>query len=244
MVPITRSSLIKPLDDRAVLVPNERVYYAERQHWASVAQPVYETFIVLLFVVWVVGLAGNASSRGSGFNQTVGVLLLLSVIYAVIQEINGSNSVSRFAVDPFAPPHSRRSNRLGRYVLVALFVLVAAKLGIRAAAIIAVVLVIGRLVVILAQWAFYERRYITNRRLIEAGGFFGSRINSMPLSRVTDISFSRTVTAEVFGYAKMRIETAGQEQALGVVRYIADPDHFYEVLVNFSAPQSPAANGA
>jgi uncharacterized membrane protein YdbT with pleckstrin-like domain len=102
--------------------------------------------------------------------------------------------------------------------------------------------VITRLVVVLARWSFYERRYITNRRVIESGGFLGSRISSMPLSRVTDISYSRTIPGELFGYATMRVETAGQDQALGIVRFISEPDHFYEVLINFSAPQTPNGN--
>jgi membrane protein YdbS with pleckstrin-like domain len=242
IVPITRSSLIKPLTDKAVLVPNESIYYAERQHWASIAQPVYETFVFLLVVIWIVGLMGNGNPSG-GFSRGIGIILLLVAIQAALMAVNGRNPISRFAVDPFAHPN-KGPNRVVRAALAALFVLILVQLGVQGGGIVAVIFVIGRLIVILAQWAFYERRYITNRRLIESGGFLGSRINSMPLSRVTDISFSRSVPAEIFGYARMRIETAGQEQALGVVRFIAEPDHFYEVLVNFSAPQSPAANGA
>jgi Bacterial PH domain len=231
--------LLRPLEDGNILVPNERVYYAARQHWASVAQPVYETLVFLLFVVWLVGLI-NDRNGSSGWIPLLGVFLLFAAFHATVQAASGRNPISRFGVDPFAPPHQQPS-RVTRLVVVVLVGLVAWQIGIRAAGILAVIVVVVRLAMILAQWAFYERRYITNRRLIEAGGFLGSRINSMPLSRVTDISFSRTVTAELLGYAKMRIETAGQQQALGVVRFITDPEHFYEVLVNFSAPQSPAA---
>jgi hypothetical protein len=229
--------LPKPLDERAILVPNEQVYYAERQHWASVVRPVYETFIFLLFVVWSVDFFGSTSYR----NNWVGVLLLLATIHAIVYIATGAGPTSRLAVDPFSNP----DEGAGRYTMIAMGAVVVIgvfMLGFRLAGMIAVIVVITRLVVVLARWSFYERRYITNRRVIESGGFLGSRISSMPLSRVTDISYSRTIPGELFGYATMRVETAGQDQALGIVRFISEPDHFYEVLINFSAPQTPNGN--
>lgn len=231
--------LLRPLEDGNILVPNERVYYAARQHWVSVAQPVYETFVFLLLVVFLVGLVNNRGNM-NGWIKLLGGLLAFAAVHAVLQAASGHNPVSSFGVDPFAPPHQQPS-KFTRVAVVAVVALIGLRIGIQAAGIVAVIVVVTRLAMILAQWAFYERRYITNRRLIEAGGFLGTRINSMPLSRVTDISFSRTPTALFFGYAKMRIETAGQQQALGVVRFITDPEHFYEVLVNFSAPHSSTA---
>jgi uncharacterized membrane protein YdbT with pleckstrin-like domain len=236
----SRSSLIRPLDEQAVLVPDEQVYYAERQHWASIVQPVYETFIFLLFTVWVVDLF-NSTDMGTGW---ISAILLGAVIHAVILAVTGGRTPrSRLAADPFSNPAGKGVSRAGILAIGLLMVLVVRATGFQGAGIAAVVVVVTRLIVILARWSFYERRYITNRRVIESGGFLGSRISSMPLSRVTDINYSRTVPGEVFGYATMRVETAGQDQALGVVRYISEPDHFYEVLINFSAPQASSSEG-
>ena len=49
-VPVSgsRSSLIKPLDKEAILVPNERIYYGARQHWASIVQPLYERRVTII----------------------------------------------------------------------------------------------------------------------------------------------------------------------------------------------------
>jgi uncharacterized membrane protein YdbT with pleckstrin-like domain len=232
----SRSSLLKPLDERAILVRNEQVYYAERQHWASVVRPIYETFIFLLFVVWAVDRFGSTGYD----NNWIGIVLLAATVHAVVFIATGGSPTARLAVDPFANPQ----HRLGRFSLIAIGLAVIVGLaaaGFRLIGIVMVFVVIARLVINLARWSFYERRYITNRRVIESGGFLGSRISSMPLSRVTDISYSRTIPGELFGYATMRVETAGQDQALGIVRFIAEPDHFYEVLINFSAPQ--AADG-
>jgi membrane protein YdbS with pleckstrin-like domain len=230
----SRSSLLRPLDERAILVQNEQVYYAERQHWASVVRPVYETFVFLLSVVWAVDVFGSPGRQ----NSWVGLVLLAAAVHALIFIASGASPMARLAVDPFA---NTDEHSLGKVKLIGAAALVALAIylfGFRPVGIVAVVIVISRLVIILARWSFYERRYITNRRVIESGGFLGSRISSMPLSRVTDISYSRTIPGELFGYATMRVETAGQDQALGIVRYIAEPDHFYEVLINFSAPRT------
>ena len=236
----SRSSLVKPLDEQAVLVPNEQVYYAERQHWASIVQPVYETFIFLLLIVWIVNLFTGATA-GTGL---IGVILLGAAIHATTLAVTGGRTPrSRLAADPFSNPNGKGVSRAGMLIIGLFMALVLLTFDVQGGGIAAVIVVVTRLIVILARWSFYERRYITNRRVIESGGFLGSRISSMPLSRVTDINYSRTIPGEVFGYATMRVETAGQDQALGVVRYIAEPDHFYEVLINFSAPQAPATDG-
>ncbi|MCP4221713.1 MAG: PH domain-containing protein [Actinomycetia bacterium] len=241
IAPVTssRSSLIKPLDEQAVLVPNEQVYYAERQHWASIVQPVYETFIFLLFIIWIVDTITTSGLS----NSWIGLILLGATIHAITLVITGGRApTSRLAADPFSNPNGGGVRRGGVLGIGLPMVLVLIFFGPQVAGVAAVFIVITRLIIILARWSFYERRYITNRRVIESGGFLGSRISSMPLSRVTDISYSRTVPGEVFGYATMRVETAGQDQALGVVRFIAEPDHFYEVLINFSAPQAPVTD--
>lgn len=232
------SSLLRPLRDRDVLVAHEQVYYAERQHWASVMQPVYETFIFLLFVIW---MADFQDGDASPANSWITVILLVAAIHFIILTLSGGRPpASRLATDPFQNGPTPRPNRFLPWLIGGGLLLSLGVFGFLPTALVAVFGVIGRLSTILSRWAFYERRFITNRRLIESSGFLGSKISSMPLSRVTDIVYSRTVPGEIFGYARMRVETAGQEQALGLVRFIAEPDHFYEVLVNFSAPRERA----
>jgi hypothetical protein len=235
----SRSSLIKPLDQQAVLVANERIHYAERQHWASLTQPLYETFIFLLLIIWIVGLFAPSKPD----NTVVLVILLAAVAHAGLLMLTGGwTPISHLATDPFANPAGRDTNRSVLLTAGGIIALAAVFDGVRGAGMVAVVLVISRLIVLLARWSFYERRFITNRRVIESGGFLGSRISSMPLSRVTDISYQRSVAGEILGYATMRVETAGQDQALGLVRYINKPDLFYEVLVKFSAPETPTSD--
>ena len=234
---VARASLLKPLDERAVLVPDEDVYYAERQHWASMVQPTWEAFVFFVFVAWAIG-----AFRGDGLgNRFLFAILVLAAAQTLATAFSGGRApVSSLAVDPFSNPGGSNVSR-GGLVLIGFGLGLAFLLdGFRLAGIYAVFVVLARWIILLARYWFYERRYITNRRVIESGGFLGSRISSMPLSRVTDINYSRTVLGELLGYATMRVETAGQDQALGNVRFISRPSHFYEVLIHFSAPQSPA----
>jgi Bacterial PH domain len=233
----TLSTLFSPLDITSVLVGDENVYYEERQHWAAMAQPIYQTFLFLVFVIWIVGIGGNGNPS-SPFQNVLLVILIGAGIHAVIMAINGRNPVSHLAIDPFSSARKGPS-RVGRFAFLAALGYLTLSAGVQVGGMVAVILVIARLISVLVRWEFYERRYITSKRLIESGGFFGSRINSMPLTRVTDFSFNRTLPGELLGYASMRIETAGQDQALGTVRYITDPRHFYDVLVALSVPPAP-----
>lgn len=231
-----RASLFKPQDVEDVKVEDEDVVYQARQHWASVVQPIYETFVILLFIIWIVDLT---SSDGYSNSFVTFILVGAGLHWVVLAVTGGRVPISRLAADPFSNPAGQQT--VNRTLLIGLGIgigLGIAILGFQITLVMAVVGIIARLIIILARWSFYERRYITDRRVIESGGFLGSRISSMPLSRVTDISYSRTVPGELLGYATMRVETAGQDQALGVVRYISDPNKFYDVLVKFSAPKT------
>ena len=83
-------------------------------------------------------------------------------------------------------------------------------------------------------WLLFERLYITNRRVILARGFLGSDISTMPLTRVTDINYTTTVPGELLGYAELRVETAGQDQALSTLQYLEKPAKFYATLIDLS----------
>ena len=239
MIPITdaRASLIKPLNDRAILVKSEEVYYAERQHWASIVQPIFESMQVLLALITVADLRSGSWSRAT---YIILVFLAIGILYGISLVMSGGPLRSQLAVDPFATV----DQEAGRIVVIGVAVAILASALFTWIGYFVILYVVTRLSVILSRWTFYERRFLTNRRLIESGGFLGSRISSMPHSRVTDISYSRTVPGELLGYATMRVETAGQDQALGLVQYIANPSHFYEVIVDFSAPETmPVVEG-
>ncbi|MGH1492601.1 MAG: PH domain-containing protein [Acidimicrobiales bacterium] len=204
----TISSLFIPPEPTDVLIPTESILYNERKHWAILIQPFLETLVALILLT-VLADDGSVGAFGA-------VVLLGAVIMAVV----------RFRKQDW----HRGIAYAGTAGLILGFVV----LGRNGLAFAAVLFVTGRFAFRFMKWAFYERLYITNRRIIGLSGFLGSEISTMPLTRVTDISYKTTVAAEIFRYGILRVETAGQDQALGLIEFLDKPEKFYDILIDRS----------
>jgi membrane protein YdbS with pleckstrin-like domain len=90
---------------------------------------------------------------------------------------------------------------------------------------------IGRLVVLAFEWRF-NLIFITNKRIIYVHGLITRRVEMMPLSKLTDMSYIRTPLGTVLGYGTFRVESAGQDQALSRLSPIPDPDNSYRYVQN------------
>ncbi len=202
------SSLFKPLTPSDVLIKGESIKYNERRHWAILIRPFLETLAVLTFITMFAG--GVRSGWLGGF---IIVTAVLTMFYQIRR--NDWNQALVYAV---------------AVTLLIGFIF----FGASRMAILAILLAAGRFIYEAGIWAFYVRLYITNRRVLLASGFLGSRISTMPLTRVTDINYETTVAGELLGYAVIRIETAGQEQALSTIDYLEQPARFYEILIDLS----------
>jgi len=83
-----------------------------------------------------------------------------------------------------------------------------------------------RLVVKVVEWA--ETYFVvTSVRLLLATGLVAKKVNMMPLSKVTDMSFQRSATGRIFGYGEFVVESAGQDQALSNIKYLPYPEQLY-----------------
>jgi Bacterial PH domain len=81
----------------------------------------------------------------------------------------------------------------------------------------------------LAQWR-HDWFIATDKRLLLFHGFITRRVSMMPLTKVTDMSYERSVPGRVFGYGRFVMESAGQDQALHKVNWVPDPDHHYRAI--------------
>ena len=75
-----------------------------------------------------------------------------------------------------------------------------------------------------------ERIVITDKRVMLAQGILTSNVGMMPLSKVTDLTFERTLGGRMLGYGTIIVESAGQIQALNRITYIPRPEEIYEAL--------------
>jgi uncharacterized membrane protein YdbT with pleckstrin-like domain len=86
-----------------------------------------------------------------------------------------------------------------------------------------------RFTVITILW-WVERIVITDKRVMLAQGFIVHKVGMMPLSKVTDLTFERSLGGRMMGYGTLIVESAGQIQALNRIDYMPRPEEVYEAL--------------
>ena len=80
-------------------------------------------------------------------------------------------------------------------------------------------------------WEWWDHRVlVTNQRIIEISGVITRRVASMPLTKVTDMTYQRSILGRLLGYGDLVLESAGQKQALEHIDHIPDPDLFYRTV--------------
>lgn len=81
----------------------------------------------------------------------------------------------------------------------------------------------------LGDW-WTERFTVTDRRVLLVSGLLTRRVAIMPLRKVTDITYERTVPGRLLGYGAFVMESAGQHQALSRIDYLPDPESRYRQM--------------
>lgn len=77
-------------------------------------------------------------------------------------------------------------------------------------------------------WQWWEDHFVvTSQRLLLATGVFSKKVNMMPLTKVTDMSFQRSSLGRILGYGAFIVESAGQDQALRHVDHLPYPEQLY-----------------
>jgi hypothetical protein len=92
----------------------------------------------------------------------------------------------------------------------------------------------------LLEW-WWDRFIVTDRRIMLVSGLVVRKVAMMPLVKVTDMSYQRSVLARMLGYGEFIMESAGQDQALRNVTFVPQPDWLYrEMCALLFAPEQPA----
>jgi uncharacterized membrane protein YdbT with pleckstrin-like domain len=86
-----------------------------------------------------------------------------------------------------------------------------------------------RFTVLVVLW-WIERIVITDKRVMLAQGIINHKVGMMPLSKVTDLTFERSLNGRMLGYGTIVVESAGQIQALNRIDYMPRPEEIYEAL--------------
>jgi uncharacterized membrane protein YdbT with pleckstrin-like domain len=86
-----------------------------------------------------------------------------------------------------------------------------------------------RFTVLTILW-WIERIVITDKRVMLAQGILVHKVGMMPLGKVTDLTFQRSMGGRLLGYGSLVVESAGQIQALNRIDYMPRPEEVYEAL--------------
>lgn len=92
----------------------------------------------------------------------------------------------------------------------------------------ALVAVVRFTILTLLWWI--ERIVITDKRVMLAQGIIVHKVGMMPLGKVTDLTFERSLGGRIMGYGTIIVESAGQIQALNRIDYLPRPEEVYEAL--------------
>ena len=68
---------------------------------------------------------------------------------------------------------------------------------------------------------------VTSQRFLLTTGLVVKKVNMMPRTKVTDMSFQRSTMGRILGYGEFILESAGQEQALNRVDHLPYPEQLY-----------------
>lgn len=81
----------------------------------------------------------------------------------------------------------------------------------------------------LMEW-WVERIVITDKRFMITSGIFTTNVAMMPVSKITDLTYKRTLFGRMLGYGTLIVESAGQIQALNKVEYVPRPEEVFDAI--------------
>jgi len=88
---------------------------------------------------------------------------------------------------------------------------------------------ISRALYRLFEWRL-EWFVATDKRLLLTSGFVSRKVAMLPLGKVTDMSYTRTPLGRLLGYGRFVLESAGQDQAMRRIDWVAHPDVTYRSI--------------
>ena len=95
-----------------------------------------------------------------------------------------------------------------------------------------------RMVWYAANWAV-DYFVVTSERMLLTEGLLNQKVNMMPLTKVTDMSFRlHFLQGRLLGYGEFIVESAGQDQAFRTVEYIPYPEQLYLLVCGMLFPNS------
>lgn len=79
------------------------------------------------------------------------------------------------------------------------------------------------------EW-WVERIVVTDRRFMVTSGVLVTKVAMMPITKVTDLTYERSLGGRVLHYGTLIVESAGQIQALNQIQYLPRPEEVNDAI--------------
>ena len=89
--------------------------------------------------------------------------------------------------------------------------------------------VVGRMLWHIVEWR-HDWFVATDKRLLLRQGLITHKVSMMPLLKVTDMSYVRSIPGQILGWGTFVMESAGQDQAMKTVSWVPHPDETYRAI--------------
>jgi len=94
----------------------------------------------------------------------------------------------------------------------------------------------------LVEW-WVERIVVTDKRAMLTSGIFTTKVAMMPVSKITDMTYERSVVGRMLGYGTLILESAGQIQALNRIEFLPRPEEVFDAISELVFGDKQAAGG-
>ncbi|WP_159298287.1 PH domain-containing protein, partial [Raoultella terrigena] len=107
-------------------------------------------------------------------------------------------------------------------------------ISIASAGILKYVWVLWTIAFLWAGWQWIEWRHTqvvaTDKRIVLFEGWINHKVSMMPLKKVTDMGYQRSLLGRMLGYGTFVLESAGQDQRLSRISFVPNPDDNYRAI--------------
>lgn len=83
----------------------------------------------------------------------------------------------------------------------------------------------------LLQWAF-ARYTVTDQRVLLVEGLVSRGVSAIPLSKVTDTTYHRSIFGRLLGYGDFMLDSPGEKPGLSTLTSLPRPDEMYRLIMS------------
>ena len=96
------------------------------------------------------------------------------------------------------------------------------------------------LAVQIGEW-WVDEYVITNKRVMKLEGILTRKVSTIPLGKITDTAYRRSVLGRLIGYGDLVLDLPGQDKSLPVLNKLTKPDEVYKTIISIAMGGGPPA---